>query len=86
MRKRAIAHKKARGEVGILFLISILITSLGVAGCNTAFIGHLLVLLVTVAIFIGTLNLGRPRAKSHAFSSGHGPNQECGSTNQLFHR
>jgi hypothetical protein len=32
---------------------------IAVAGCSGAVLGHMAVLLVTVAIFVGTLSLGR---------------------------
>jgi hypothetical protein len=41
------------------------IAPLAVAGCSGAFLGHVAVLVVTLCIFIGTLNLGRaPRDSS----------------------
>ena len=35
------------------------IAPIAVAGCSGAFLGHCAVLVVTVCIFVGTLNLGR---------------------------
>jgi hypothetical protein len=35
------------------------IAPIAVAGCSGAFLGHCAVLVVTLCIFVGTLNLGR---------------------------
>lgn len=40
------------------------IAPIAVAGCSGAFLGHLAVLGVTLAIFIGTLSLGKAPAAS----------------------
>jgi hypothetical protein len=42
------------------------IAPLAVAGCSGAFLGHVAVLVVTLCIFIGTLNLGRAPSTSKA--------------------
>jgi hypothetical protein len=38
------------------------IAPIAVAGCSGAFLGHCAVLVVTLCIFVGTLNLGRQSA------------------------
>lgn len=40
-------------------VLSILLASLFLGGCNGAFVGNIVVLFVSVGIFFGTLNLGR---------------------------
>lgn len=35
---------------------------IAIAGCSGALMGHVAVLAVTIAIFVGTLSLGRTRA------------------------
>ncbi len=40
-------------------LLSLLLASLLLGGCNCALVGNIVVLFVSVGIFFGTLNLGR---------------------------
>jgi hypothetical protein len=42
------------------------IAPIAVAGCSGAFMGHCAVLVVTLCIFVGTLNLGRQSSPTGA--------------------
>jgi hypothetical protein len=42
------------------------IAPIAVAGCSGAFMGHCAVLVVTLCIFVGTLNLGRQSSPAGA--------------------
>ena len=41
---------------------------IAIAGCSGALMGHVAVLAVTIAIFVGTLSLGRSQPKQTASS------------------